>query len=72
MTLQEIRNAIDKFKGEFVKILLIDGEEFYGILVEAFDGNPNDPRGYHQPYVYIVKGPIQEKYNCSDINSVIG
>lgn len=71
MTLQEVLNAIEQFGNNFVQITLTNDRTIRGILQNAYAGHPQDPRGYKEPYFFVVRidltnNPI-EKYNCGEV-----
>lgn len=70
MTLQEVLNAIGQFGNNFVQITLTNDRTIRGILQNAYEGHPQDPRGYTEPYFFVVRidltGNPTEKYNCEE------
>ena len=74
MTLTQILSVIKENLGDIVEISLIDGSKIRGLLMGAYKGNINDPRGYNEDYCYIIRVDQENqnptKYNCSQILNV--
>lgn len=74
MTLQEVLNAIGQFGNNFVQITLTNDRTIRGILQNAYAGHQQDPRGYTEPYFFVVRIDLTdnptEKYNCEEILSI--
>lgn len=74
MTLELVNKAIQEYGNNLVTITLSNNQEIRGILQEAFLGYPHDPRGYTEPYLFVVRvdansnNPV--KINCSEIKSI--
>lgn len=70
MTLQEVLNAIEQFENSFVQITLTNDRVIPGVLQNAYAGHPQDPRGYVEPYFYVLRIDLTnnptEKYNCEE------
>lgn len=71
MTLQDIQNAIEQFEQNFTQITLTENRIIKGVLQDAFPGHPQDPRGYIEPYFYVIRIDIPnnptEMYNCEEV-----
>ena len=76
MTLLQVREAKNEHGNNFVRVISIDNSEIRGVLQDAFQGHPDDPRGYTEPYLYVLRidTPLNEqvKINCSDVQSIVG
>jgi hypothetical protein len=70
MTLQQVLNSIDQFGNNFVQITLTNDRVIRGVLQNAYEGHPQDPRGYTEPYFFVVRIDLADnptdKYNCEE------
>ncbi|MFT3918432.1 hypothetical protein [Cloacibacterium sp.] len=75
MTLQQVLGAIEEFGNNNVLITLTDDRTIRGILQNAYAGHQQDPRGYTEPYFFVVRIDLTdnptEKYNCEEILSIV-
>jgi len=70
-----VRKSIDQFGNKFVQIKLTNNRVIRGVLQNAFQGHPQDPRDYIEPYFFIVRIDLvetpTEKYNCEEALEII-
>lgn len=75
MTIQQVLNSIDQFGNNIVQISLTDNRVIRGVLQNAYEGHPQDPRGYTEPYFFVVRIDLAdnstEKYNCEEVIEII-
>jgi hypothetical protein len=75
MTLEEVQSAMHVYGNNIVHITLNDDSIIKCILSDAFPSHPKDPRGYTEPYFYVIRIDKQqnptEKFNCSEIKSIL-
>jgi hypothetical protein len=75
MILQQLLNSIDQFGNNFVQITLTDNRVIRGVLQNALEGHPQDPRGYTESYFFVVRIDLAdnptEKYNCEEALEII-
>jgi hypothetical protein len=65
MTIEEVQFAIDKYKSDFVKITLDDNFMIFGVLQDVHSGSLQDPRGYTEPYLYVIR--LDKKENPTEV-----
>jgi hypothetical protein len=74
MTFQQVEKAIQNLANEIVTVTLHDGTTMSALLYGAYQGEPDDIRGYVKPYLHVIRldkeGSPTEKFNCSDVASI--
>jgi hypothetical protein len=74
MTIENVQLAIDEYGTNIVFLTLVNDSTMRCILQDVFCGSEQDPRGYNEPYLYVIRVDKDENptevFMCSEILAI--